>query len=85
LDLEQAAKKGDKAWDVSEFLFYSGHYSPLMTQGLSQFVDGFIEGYSEAGERNILKRAAGLNYLKVFSIWTAPPVIFKIADRLRRV
>jgi tRNA A-37 threonylcarbamoyl transferase component Bud32 len=85
LDLEQAAKKGDKAWDVSEFLFYSGHYSPLMTQGLSQFVDGFIQGYSEAGERNILRRAAGLNYLKVFSIWTAPPVIYRIADRLRKV
>ncbi len=84
LDLEQAARKGDKAWDVSEFLFYSGHYSPLMTQGLSQFVDGFIEGYLETGEQNTLRRAAGLSYLKVFSIWTAPPVIFRIADRLRK-
>lgn len=84
LDLEQAAKKGDKAWDVSEFLFYSGHYSPLMTQGLTQFIDGFIEGYCESGERSVLRRAAGLGYVKVFSIWTAPPVIYRIAERLRR-
>jgi len=84
LDLEQASKKGDKAWDVSELLFYSGHYSPLMTQGLSQFIDGFVEGYSEIGERSVLRRAAGVGYIKVFSIWTAPPVMYKIAERLRR-
>jgi len=85
LDLEQAAKKGDKAWDVSEFLFYSGHYSPLMTQGLSQFVDRFIEGYCQSGERSVLRRAAGLSYVKVFSIWTAPTVMYKMAETLRRV
>jgi len=85
LDLEQATRRGDKAWDVSEFLFYSGHYSPLMTQGLSQFVDGFVGGYSEGGERSVLRRAAGINYVKVFSIWTAPPVMYRIAERLRRV
>ncbi len=85
LDLEQAAKKGDKAWDVSEFLFYSGHYSPLMTQGLSQFVDRFIEGYCQSGERSVLRRSAGLSYVKVFSIWTAPTVMYKIAETLRRV
>ncbi len=84
LDLEQASKRGDKAWDVSEFLFYSGHYSPLMSQGLSQFIDGFIEGYSEAGERSALRRAAGINYMKVFSLWTAPPVMYRIAEQLRR-
>jgi len=85
LDLEQASKKGDKAWDLSEFLFYSGHYSPLMTQGLNQFIDGFIIGYLEEGERNTLRRAAGITYIKVFSIWTAPPVIFRIAEKLRKV
>jgi len=84
LDLEQASKKGDKAWDVSELLFYSGHYSPLMTQGLSQFIDGFVKGYSEIGERSVLRRAAGIGYIKVFSIWTAPPVMYRIAERLRR-
>jgi len=85
LDLEQASKKGDKAWDLSEFLFYSGHYSPLMTQGLNQFIDGFIIGYLEEGERSTLRRAAGIAYIKVFSIWTAPPVIFRIAEKLRKV
>jgi tRNA A-37 threonylcarbamoyl transferase component Bud32/predicted nucleotidyltransferase len=84
LDLEQASKKGDKAWDISEFLFYSGHYSPLMTSGLSQLVDGFVEGYAEIGERSVLRRAAGVSYIKVFSIWTAPPVMYKIAEILRK-
>lgn len=83
LDLEQAAKEGDKAWDVAEFLFYSGHYSPFMTQSLNQLVDGFVDGYLEVGERNVLRKAAGMNYIKVFSIWTAPPVMFGIVERLR--
>ena len=84
LDLEQAARKGDKAWDISEFLFYSGHYSPLMTAGLSQLIDGFMEGYIEFGERSVLKRASGLNYAKVFSIWTAPPIMLRIVEKLRK-
>jgi tRNA A-37 threonylcarbamoyl transferase component Bud32 len=84
LDLEQGGRRGDPAWDVAVLLFYSGHYSPLMTQGLEQFVDGFIYGYSGEGDRRVLRKAASLTYLRVFSVWTSPQVLYKISQRLKR-
>jgi len=83
LDLEQARKKGDKAWDVAEFLFYTGHYGTLMTGALRELTESFIEGYKTSGERASLKKAAGLNYAKVFSLWTAPQIIREISTQLR--
>jgi tRNA A-37 threonylcarbamoyl transferase component Bud32 len=84
LDLEQGGRRGDPAWDVAVLLFYSGHYSPLMTQGLEQFVDGFIYGYSGEGDRRVLRKAASLTYLRVFSVWTSPQVLYKISQRLKQ-
>ncbi len=83
LDLEQARKKGDKAWDVAEFLFYTGHYGTLMTGALRELTESFIEGYKTSGERAFLKKAAGLNYAKVFSLWTPPQIIREISTHLR--
>jgi tRNA A-37 threonylcarbamoyl transferase component Bud32 len=80
LDLEQAGKHGDKAWDVAELLFYAGHYSigPVPTRGLTEFTRAFVRGYLRKGEAADLRRAAGVRYAKVFSIWTPAPVIFEI-------
>ncbi len=30
IDLEQASIKGDKTWDIAEFLYFSGHYMPYL-------------------------------------------------------
>jgi len=84
LDLEQAKKAGDAAWDIAEFLYYSGHYGVGASGGLHEFVRSFIEGYSLIGNVNSLRRASGLNYLKVFSFWTAPPIIREISQTLSR-
>jgi tRNA A-37 threonylcarbamoyl transferase component Bud32 len=85
LDLEQGGKKGDYAWDVAELLYYSGHYSrnPIPTRGLMELMEGFIKGYSKHGAISELKKAAGVKYLKVFSIWTPAPVLLEIARILR--
>jgi len=85
VDLEQAGKKGDYAWDIAELLYYSGHYSrnPIPSRGLAELVDAFIRGYIERGERSELKKAAGVRYLKVFSIWTPAPVLLEISKKLR--
>src|SRR5208337_2891241 len=85
LDLEQGGKKGEYAWDVAELLYYSGHYSrnPIPTRGLMELMEGFIKGYSKHGAISELRKAAGVKYLKVFSIWTPAPVLLEIARILR--
>jgi len=82
LDLEQATKDGNQAWDIAEFLYYSGHYSPPMssTNAASIIARNFIEGYLEAGgKKENVQKAASARYTKVFSIFTPPHVILAIS------
>jgi len=87
VDLEQAGKKGDYAWDVAELLFYAGHYSasPTPSRGLGEVTQSFIEGYLREGDSSNLKRAAGVKYAKVFSVWTPAPILFEVSKMLRGV
>ena len=80
LDLEQSKKNGDFAWDIAEFLFYSGHYAIVPKIGLKRMIKSFIDGYAESGNINILQKATSLSYLKVFSLWTTPQVIYAITE-----
>ena len=86
LDLEQAGKSGDKAWDVAEFLYYSGHYvfSSIPSAGFREYVDAFIRGYRQGGDENVLRKAAGARYGRVFSLWTPPLAFLEISKSLRR-
>ncbi len=82
LDLEQATRDGNKAWDISEFLFYSGHYcSPISsTNAASIIATNFIEGYLEAGgKKETVKAASSPRYTKVFSVFTAPQILLAIS------
>ena len=85
VDLEQAGKHGDYAWDIAELLYYAGHYSttPTPTGGLSELIEAFTRGYARRGDASELRRAAGARYIKVFSLWTAAPIILEISRSLR--
>ena len=85
LDLEQAGKSGDKAWDVAEFLYYSGHYvfPSVPSGGFKEYVNAFIQGYRKQGDVNTLNTAAGAKYSRVFSLWTPPLAIHEISKALR--
>lgn len=83
LDLEQAGKGGDKAWDVAEFLYYSGHYSLTLNKRVKAIADSFIKGYLAEGDPTALRKAAGLNYIKVFSFWTPALIIRHLATKLK--
>jgi tRNA A-37 threonylcarbamoyl transferase component Bud32 len=85
LDLEQAGKSGDKAWDAAELLYYSGHYMfpSNPSGGFKEYVNAVIQGYLEHGDENILKTAATVKYSKVFSLWTHPLAIREISKALR--
>jgi tRNA A-37 threonylcarbamoyl transferase component Bud32 len=83
LDLEQAARDGDKTWDIAEFLYYSGHYSsPLSSSNpASTIARNFIDGYLEAGgKKENVKKAASPRYTKVFSIFTPPHILLTISN-----
>ena len=85
VDLEQAGKKGDYAWDIAELLYYSGHYSrnATPTRGTVELTEAFIRGYCKRGSKSELKKAAGVKYMKVFSIWTPAPVLLETSRILR--
>jgi tRNA A-37 threonylcarbamoyl transferase component Bud32/predicted nucleotidyltransferase len=82
LDLEQSSKGGDMAWDVAEFLYYTGH---LVSFGdwFPRLVQAFLSGYREIGDERVLKRAGGLSYLKPFALWTPLPTLYSISRALR--
>jgi tRNA A-37 threonylcarbamoyl transferase component Bud32 len=84
VDLEQAGKREDFAWDIAELLFYTGHYStsPVPTGGLSEIVEAFTAGYLRKGHATEFKKATGLRYAKAFSFWTSAPIILEISKIL---
>jgi tRNA A-37 threonylcarbamoyl transferase component Bud32 len=86
LDFEQASRDGDKAWDVAEFLYYSGHYFPVYSNGKAEslaraFLSGYLKG---GGDVNTIKKAGTPKYTRVFSIFTLPSVIFVMSNVCRK-
>jgi len=83
VDLEQASRDGNNAWDVAEFLYYSGHYAfpTVSTRSVELITREFIRGYLEAGgKREIIRKAGSPRYTKVFSVFTPPHVILAISN-----
>jgi len=88
VDLEQASRDGDHAWDIAEFLYYSGHYvSPLApTDKITLVARTFLEGYIEGGgSPETVGKAASPRYTKVFSLFTQPHVILVISNLCRKM
>jgi tRNA A-37 threonylcarbamoyl transferase component Bud32 len=82
VDLEQGKFKGDYSWDVAEFLYYSGHYWLSHDKELRDYVESFIEGYLELGSARVLKAASSPRYIRVFSLWTPPNILYGINKTL---
>lgn len=88
VDLEQATRDGDQAWDVAEFLYYSGHYvSPISSAEAARIIaENFIEGYLEAGgKKETVNKAKSPRYVKVFSIFTPLHVILAVSDTCKKM
>ena len=87
LDFEQASRDGDKACDVAEFLYYSGHYlQPLYSNGKAESIArSFISGYLRGGgDVATIKKAGASKYTRVFSVFTMPSTIFAISNVCRK-
>jgi len=88
VDLEQASRDGNQAWDIAEFLYYSGHYvSPIVPADAAELISKeFIKGYLEAeGKKETIKKAGSARYTKVFSIFTPPHVILAISNLCKKM
>jgi len=88
LDFEQASSEGDKAWDVAEFLYYSGHFlSPSQGNWNARaFAEAFISGYLKAGgDPAVVRRAGATKYTRVFSVFTMPSVMLTISKTCRSI
>lgn len=88
VDLEQASRDSNQAWDVAEFLYYSGHYvfPTVSTHSVELITKEFVQGYLEAGgKRGIIKRAGSPRYTKVFSVFTPPLVILTISNLCKKI
>lgn len=87
MDFEQASRKGDKAWDIAEFLYFIGHYVPPLakTKLVEAVAKAFVEGYLRAGGSLEVVRTAGKpKYTKVFSVFVLPHVILAISNICKR-
>ena len=81
-DLEQGSRKGDKTWDIAEFLYYAGHdISPFAnTQHIVRMAKAFIHGYlHEGGNVDTIRNASKPKYTKVFSIFTFPHIVLLLS------
>jgi len=88
LDLEQATRDGDPAWDIAEFIYYSGHYSSLTASAKAAMLvaRSFLEGYLEAGgKKETVSKAASAKYSKVFTVFTSPHVILAISNLCQKM
>jgi len=87
LDLEQGGRGGNRAWDLAEFLYFSGHYADPLDplDGIRSIVESFIEGYVKAGgDSNLFSEVSKLKYAKTFTPITLPNVLYAISQTCRR-
>ena len=80
VDLEQAEKGGDRAWDVAEFLYYSCWF--LKDEGSAKaLAERFVSAYDYEG--SILRRASGERYALPFRSVAEDDMIAAVKKVLR--
>jgi tRNA A-37 threonylcarbamoyl transferase component Bud32/predicted nucleotidyltransferase len=82
-DLEQTVENGDPAWDLAEFLYFSGR-SAVKEEGMKLVADSFLASYREENGPRTIAKAKGVRYLLPFELFVAPSMISVIRDSLGR-
>ena len=88
IDLEQASIKGDKTWDIAEFLYYSGHYMPPFNgyKKAIEMAQEFIKGYLTAGgDIKKIRKAGTAKYTRVFNVFTPPRILTTLSNMCSKV
>jgi len=70
LDLEQAVERGDKAWDLAEFLYYSAK-GAKQNAGMKLVADSFLAAYRTENGSQVIAKARNIRYLTPFILFLA--------------
>jgi len=71
LDLEQAVEGGDEAWDIAEFLYYSGRLAK-QEGGMTLVAESFLSAYRSENGGQVIAKARKTRYLLPFILFIAP-------------
>ncbi len=80
-DLEQALEGGDLAWDLAEFLYYTGKLS-AKEGGMEKVARAFLGAYREENGSATILKARGVRYLAPFQPFLTPSMTKLVRDLL---
>lgn len=84
VDLEQAGRGGDKAWDIAEFLYYSMKLT-LNSKAASSLVKAFLKGYLKHGSKDLVRKVTGVRYVRPFEPFVSPNILSSVLKAIREV
>jgi len=84
LDLEQAVERGDKAWDLAEFLYYSAKLAK-QEEGMKLVADSFLEAYRSENGDGVIAKARNIRYLTPFMLVLAPKMRRVVREALAKI
>ena len=82
VDLEQASKVTDPAWDIAVFLYFAGRYA-IKKQGIKIITKDFIKGYINFAPYDNVLKATRIPYPNFFTPITSLYIITEIAKSSR--
>jgi tRNA A-37 threonylcarbamoyl transferase component Bud32 len=82
-DLEQTVEDGDPAWDLAEFLYFSGR-SAKNEEGMKLVADSFLASYRDENGTGTIAKAKGVRYLLPFQPFLKSSITAVIRDSLER-
>ncbi len=84
VDLEQAHQRGNCAWDIGEFVYYSTMFT-LKEEKSRKIIDSFVQGYlGEARDATPVRKAASLRYRAPFQAFIAPNILSSVQKYLAK-
>jgi len=83
LDLEQAVERGDKAWDLAEFLYYSAKLAK-QDKGMKLIAESFLAAYRAENGSQVIRKARNIRYLSPFMLVVAPKMTWVVRRALAR-
>ncbi|MEM4727619.1 MAG: hypothetical protein QXD04_05135 [Candidatus Bathyarchaeia archaeon] len=86
VDLEQGGRSDEMAWDLAEFIYFSGHYADPLdpVRNVVKITESFLDGYLEGGgEVNNVEEASRLKYAKVFTPIVLPHILLATSRACR--
>jgi Kae1-associated kinase Bud32 len=82
-DLEQADRRGDKAWDLAEFVYFTAKLSSKESE-MKEVAEAFLNSYVLDGEREAVARASHMKYLRPFQPFLLPGMAKALRERMSR-